>query len=89
VSSALPQSQWSHVVVTGDGTVLTMYVNGASISSGPEAAITDAPATHVSFGSTSDFTNEFLDGALDEPAIYTHALAPARVLAHYQAGIAK
>ncbi len=45
-------------------------------------------ATHVSFGATSDFTTEYYAGGLDEPAIYTHALAPARVLAHYQAGIA-
>lgn len=88
-STPLAQGQWSHVVVSADGTTLTLYVNGASVASGAEATITDTPATHVSFGSTSDFTVEWYVGALDEPAIYTHALAPARVLAHYQAGIAK
>ena len=72
---------------SADGSNLTLYVNGAQVANGPEATITDTPATHVSFGATSDFTVEWFDGSLDEPAIYTHALAAARVLAHYQAGI--
>jgi hypothetical protein len=80
---------WSHVVVSADGTTLTLYVDGASVATGAEASITDTVATHLSFGSTSDFTVEWYDGALDEPAIYAHPLAPARVLAHYLAGIAK
>lgn len=88
-STPLAQGQWSHVVVSADGTTLTLYVNGNPVASGSEATITDTASTHLSFGSTSDFTVEWYDGALDEPAIYTHALAPARVLAHYQAGLAK
>jgi hypothetical protein len=88
-STPLVQGQWSHVVVSADGTTLTLYVDGASVASGAEATITDTPASHVSFGTTSDFSGEWFDGAMDEPAIYTHALAPERVLAHYQAGIAK
>jgi len=89
-SSPVPQGQWSHVVASADGSTLTLYVNGAPVASGPEASITpNIAATHVSFGATSDFTSEYYAGALDEPAVYTHALAPARVLAHYQAGIAK
>jgi hypothetical protein len=86
-SSPIPQSQFTHVVVSADGVTVTLFIDGASVASGSEGTITDTPATHLSFGSTSDFTGEFIDGALDEPAIYTHALAPARVLAHYQAGI--
>ncbi len=88
-STPVAQGQWSHVVVSADGTTLTLYVDGASVATGAEATITDTVATHLSFGSTSDFTVEWYDGSLDEPAIYAHALAPARVLAHYQAGIAK
>ena len=44
-------------------------------------------ATNCVRHTTSDFTVEWFNGTLDEPAVYTHALAPARVLAHYQAGI--
>lgn len=86
-SSPITQGQFAHVVLSADGSTLTLYVNGAQVSTTPEASITDTPSTHLSFGSTSDFTIEWFDGSLDEPAIYTHALAPARVLAHYQAGI--
>jgi hypothetical protein len=86
-SSPIAQGQFSHVVVSADGTTLTLYVNGASVASGPEANITAMKANEVAFGSVSDVDGEFFDGTLDEPAIYTHALAPARVLAHYQAGI--
>jgi hypothetical protein len=88
-SSPIAQGQFTHVVASADGSNLVLFVNGAQVASGPEATITDTPAAHVAFGSTSDFTTEWLDGTLDEPAIYTHALAPARVVAHYQAGIAK
>ena len=88
-SSAIPQGQFAHVVVSADGSNLTLFVNGAQVSSAPEATITDTASTHLSFGATSDFTVEWFNGTLDEPAIYTHALAPARVLAHYQAGIGK
>ncbi|HEY2366881.1 MAG TPA: LamG domain-containing protein, partial [Polyangiaceae bacterium] len=86
-SPPLPQNQFTHVVASADGSNITLYLNGAEVANGPEGTITDTPATHVSFGATSDFTVEWFDGSLDEPAIYTHALAAARVLAHYQAGI--
>ena len=88
-SMPLTQSQWAHVVLSADGTTLTLYVDGVQAGTCPEATITDTPANNVSFGSNSDLAGEFFDGAIDEPAIYTHALAPARVVAHYQAGIAK
>jgi hypothetical protein len=89
-SAPLTEGQWAHAVVTGDGTTMTLYVNGASVASGPEGAITaNVAATALAFGAQSDFSIQWFDGSLDEPAIYTHALAPARVLAHYQAGIGK
>jgi len=89
MSSPIAQAQFAHVVVTADGSNLALFIDGAQVATAPEATITDTPSTHLSFGATSDFTVEYFDGTLDEPAIYTHALAPARVLAHYQAGIGK
>jgi hypothetical protein len=87
VSPPIAQNQFTYVVVTGDGTSLVLFVNGVQVDASPEANVTDTPANNFSFGANSDLDGEFLNGTLDEPAIYTHALAPTRVLAHYQAGI--
>ena len=88
-SLPIPQAQWTHVVVSADGSNLTLFIDGLQVANGLEATITDTPATNISFGATSNFTVEWFNGGLDEPAIYTHALAPARVLAHYHAGSGK
>ena len=89
-STPLVQDKYAHVVVSADGTTLSLYVNGALIAAAPESNITpDVAANALAWATQSDLGAEFFNGSMDEAAIYTHALAPARVLAHYQAGIAK
>ncbi len=88
-SSPIATGTYSHVVVSSDGTTMSIYVNGVESANGPAGSITpNVAASSLAFGSHSDFSSgEWFAGQLDEPAIYTHALTAARVLAHYQAGI--
>ena len=76
-----------HLVVTTDGSFMNLYVNGTPI--GPVAV---APGNveinegNIHIGRVSSFGQNFL-GDIDEVAVYLTALSPARVLAHYNAGI--
>jgi hypothetical protein len=88
VNSTLPASasHYDHVVATYDGNVMTLYVNGVAESSQP-AAFSIAGATHhfvvaAEVGGAEDF----FDGALDDVAVYEHALSANRVTAHYLSG---
>jgi hypothetical protein len=69
---------WWHVVGTFDGSTMTLYVNGAKVGSAPTAIVVVANGVHLLWA-------QAFQGALDELAIYDHALSAARVQAHYQA----
>jgi hypothetical protein len=85
----LPLNQTFHIVGTYDGTTAILYINGV------EAKRT----TSVGVGGirSSTTTPPFIGAArvtswpragVDEVAWYNGALTPARILAHYQAGVA-
>jgi len=79
-------SGFHHLVVAQDGTTLHFYVNGAEVDSAP-ASTTTAQSMPLVWGANSLGDGEFLEGTIDEAAIYDHALAQNRVQAHYLAGI--
>lgn len=76
--TAVTTAQWLHVVGTFDGATMTLYVNGAQVMSKPTAIVVAANGVHLLWAQS-------FQGALDELAIYDHALPSARVQAHYQA----
>jgi len=76
---ALPLDVYSYVVVTYDGTTVTIYVNAAIGQTATN--VIAAPANTANVGIGNGWA-----GSLDEVAIYDHALTPAQVLAHYQVG---
>jgi hypothetical protein len=77
---------FSHLVLTYDGVTLRFFVNGVPAS--PPFVTTidmrenDAPLV---LGALSTSGNVW-KGDLDEMAIYAHALAEERILAHYGRG---
>ncbi len=86
-TQALATGKFTHLVVTGDGAQLLLYVNGALAAAGAtQGSITQTSAPNLVLGASSDLTNEYFAGTLDEVALYSHLLTAARVLAHYQAG---
>jgi hypothetical protein len=87
-SKGLTVGTYSHIVVTGDGSTLTMYVNGqpSGVAVKQQSVpITAAPG--LVLGSSSGVAQEFFKGSIDEAAIYIKCLGPDRVLAHYLAAL--
>ena len=74
--------EWQHVVVTYDTATseVRFYLNGTLFSSAPAGA-TPIPFNGGRIGAWN--SERFLDGSIDEVALYTHVLSPARVLAHF------
>ncbi len=78
------------LVGTYDGTRVRIYVDGveranATFATGP----TWASSRDLRIGrpiSATSLAQRYLQGSIDEPALYTTALSAATVLAHYEAG---
>jgi len=80
------EGEFTHVVMTYDGTTLKVYKNGKlaeGLESTPPIIARDTPLT---IGSYHDWA--YFNGVIDEVAVYEKALGDTRILAHYQAGIA-
>lgn len=87
--ATLPTGQYSHVVSTYDGATMVLYVNGAAVTSVASARSLSSISVPLNVATYSDpqlSAQEYFPGAIDELAIYDHALTAARVLAHYRAG---
>lgn len=79
---------FTHVVLTSDGTQVTLFVNGVSpMGVGTSPFNGPAVATTVPFVWGASSTGErCFAGALAELAVYGTALSASRVAAHYRAG---
>ena len=78
---------WAHVAVTTDGTNDILYVNGTKMASAPHTPI-QSNNKNFMFGRRDTLTgNEYLNGTLDEAAIYSRGLPAEEIQLHYQAGL--
>lgn len=73
--------QWYHVVTVCSPTGTLGYINGVLVGS----------TATVMIDCTTDFLlanafSNFLDGFMDEAALYNYGLSPAQILAHYNLG---
>jgi hypothetical protein len=83
---AVGVNQTYHVVGTYDGAVQRLYIDGAEVANRSLTGAITTNSNFVAIGSWSG-SNEFFNGTIDEVAVYTSALSPARVAAHHQAGL--
>lgn len=89
---AFNQGTWWHLVVTYDGSStaagVTIYANGvAQTSTVVEDTLTGSIANAVEFQlATIEATNSFLNGALDDVAVYDVELTSGQVATIYNAG---
>ena len=74
--------EWHHIVATKSGSSVALYVDGAQVHTATGATESDAAASpwHVMRNGTND---AYAAGEADELALYTRALSPAEVNAHY------
>lgn len=86
--SSIQTGCWYHVVGTYDGTSLKIYVNGV---------LQGTTLANIAIGNTGSLTfgyhnmsgwEYYVDGDLDEVAIYKRALTPEEIQQHYQNGLA-
>ncbi len=76
---------WHHLVVTKSGSSVHLYQDGVDVTGTvTNRTLTDSSAQLV-LGARRGTASAFLDGLLDEVAIYKTALTPAQVAAHYAA----
>jgi hypothetical protein len=83
----IPPQTLHHFVGTYDGTTIVLYVDGAVVASAPATGpiMGYDGVNGLSFG--SEFTGKYqTTGTIDEVSVYTKALSPLRVGAHYEAG---
>jgi PKD repeat protein len=88
-SVTLAPNTTHHVVGTYDGATARIYVDGVQVGTATfTGSITWSFSRDLRLGRpvSSSSTTLFLQGVLDEPALYTTALPAATVLAHYNAG---
>jgi hypothetical protein len=88
VDAPITANAWTHTVATYDGTTMRLYINGLLSSSRTAGYEPNTLSPFSIGGATYDGSGwgEFLDGSVDEVAIYSTALSPARIKAHYDAG---
>ncbi len=81
----ITKNEWTHLVVTYDGTKSYFYANGTNqwSSGGTPNPNTSGP---LCIGGDSTTGDQFFDGNIDEVAIYTNALTADQINLHYQVG---
>ena len=78
---------WHHIVATKNGASVHIYLDGVDVTSAvTNRTLTDGSAPLI-LGARRGTSSAFLDGFLDEVAIYKSALSPAQVAAHYAARV--
>jgi hypothetical protein len=79
-----PLDVFTHFVCTYDGTALSLYINGAVVGTTPDTRSANPANTPLYIGNGGPGWTA-LNGVIDEPAVYDHALTADRVRAHYEA----
>ncbi|WP_394553142.1 PKD domain-containing protein [Agromyces sp. MMS24-JH15] len=87
-AQAYNDNGWHHVVAAQSSAGMRFYVDGALVGSNAQASATSyngywrVGGDRTNGGSTSNYLN----GVIDEFAVYPQALSAAAVLSHYQVG---
>ncbi|WP_460339390.1 glycoside hydrolase family 127 protein [Actinoallomurus acanthiterrae] len=79
--SALPTGAWTHVAVTLGGGVGVLYVNGAEVARNAAMSLTPGGlgGTAQNRLGRSQYSDPYLDGAVDDLRIYSRALSASEI----------
>jgi PKD repeat protein len=86
-TTALNNGQWHHVVGTQGPAGMTLYVDGLPVGTNAQAT----PASYTGYwrvggDRTWNSTSSYLNGTIDEAAVYPTVLSADKVKTHFQAG---
>jgi Concanavalin A-like lectin/glucanases superfamily/Carbohydrate-binding module 64 len=84
-SSALSTGSWQHVAVTLNGSAGTLYVNGVQVGQNTSMSLNPASlgSTSNNYIGRSQYSDEYLDGQVDDFRIYNRALSASEVQTLY------
>ncbi len=85
-ADVVPADQWTHAAVVGDASNIRIYVNG-ELSVEAARQVTDGENVNYYIGGDPSAAGESYQGAIDEVAVFDHALNEGEV-ARAMAGIA-
>ena len=89
--SGVPSAEWHHIGIVADGTDVRFYLDGVLDSASPTAWTAALHASDADFlvgcRMGSDVYESFMDGHLDELALFSRALSAAEVLSINTSGI--
>jgi len=83
VSDAISTGAWQHIVITGNGSTSVLYKNGSSIGTGVDLT----PLGLDRFAGDSAGGSRFVDGLMDEVAVWDAELSANDVTAIYNSGV--
>ncbi|MBI2547594.1 MAG: LamG domain-containing protein [Candidatus Aenigmarchaeota archaeon] len=87
-STSFENDTWIHFACTYNGTTLTLYKNGVSVSSSSRSGSMMTNATNIVIGST-DGTGSFFNGTIDEVMIWNRSLTATEIAFLYETSIKK
>lgn len=82
-------NRWHHAAMTISGTTITAYLDGVSVASSSSTTGTrrTSSADGLAIGFNGNGIADELTGLMAPVALYTSALSPARIAAHYAGGV--
>lgn len=78
-------STWYNIIITGNGSNLTAYVDGVQAATTADSTLFPTLTYTTKIGSNKDGTNYFFNGKIDETAIWNTALSSDAVQEIYNA----
>jgi PKD repeat protein len=77
---------WTHLVLTRSAGTLSLYVNGTLAATAASSGALNSTTSILGIGRSGASATSYFDGAIDEVAVYDHALSPTAVAAHMRGG---
>ncbi|MBS1582051.1 MAG: T9SS type A sorting domain-containing protein [Bacteroidetes bacterium] len=86
--SGLQLDTWQFLVLTYDGSELTIYYNGSNVATAPASGSISATGQALRIGDVLyEFTDFFLDGRVDEVSLWNRGLSQSEITCIYNEGI--
>ena len=86
-SSSYKNGQWHYAVLTYDGSIIHLYIDGVNSTSKSSSSSPDKSGTHpLRVGANSFFLSNFFKGNVDEVRIWNRAVTATEVTNQFNAG---